>query len=154
MSSIEQQVPSPKVMKKIVKEIAKEEKEEESRIRELLDDLAKSEKERTKADKAVTRAEAALAKAEKKEVKAIEAANKATHERDIAGANRYHAEQKELLKREIDSKLLLEIHDKKQKAEEALRDQKTHNIAREAKLAGLLGKDTDSDQAKASDIVV
>ncbi|KAG6861267.1 hypothetical protein C0995_002075 [Termitomyces sp. Mi166 len=134
--------PSPKVVKKLEKELAKEEKIEASRVKDLLDDLAKTEKAHAKAVKAVHKAGSALAKAEKKEVKAVEAANKATHEHDIAVANRRNAEQDEQLKKRQDAKLVQDIEEKKVKAEVALRDQETHNKTREAKLAELKVTDT------------
>ncbi|KAG6916200.1 hypothetical protein DXG01_008082 [Tephrocybe rancida] len=136
MTSTEQVV-SPQVVKKLEKGIVKEGKIEDSRVKGLFDDLTKTEKERAKAEKAAHKAEDALAKAEKKEVKAVKAASKATHDHDIAVANRHNAEQKEQLKKQVDAKLLKEIQDKKLKAEAALKDQEMHNKAREAKLAEL-----------------
>ncbi|KAG5351886.1 hypothetical protein J132_05511 [Termitomyces sp. J132] len=139
------QAPSPKAVQNLEKELAKEAKIEASRVKDLLDDLAKTEKARTKAEKAVHKAESASAKAGKKEVKAVEAANKAAHKHDIAMANLRNAEQDEQLKKRQDAKLLQEMEVKKVKAEAALRDQETHTEARGAKLAEL--KETDARPA-------
>ncbi|KAG6896663.1 hypothetical protein C0992_006797 [Termitomyces sp. T32_za158] len=135
------QVSSPKSIKKLEKDLAKEGKMEASRVSHLLDDLAKTEKAHTKVEKAIHKAENALAKAEKKEVKAVKAANKAAHEHDIAVAKLHSAEQDEQLKKRQNAKLVQEIEVKKVKAEAALKDQETHNKAREAELAELKGTD-------------
>ncbi|KAG6886130.1 hypothetical protein C0993_002649 [Termitomyces sp. T159_Od127] len=124
-----EQTLSPKSVKKVEKDLAKEEKMEASRVKDLLDDLAKTEKAHTKTEKAVHKAENALAKAEKKELKAVKAANKAAHEHDIAVAKLHSTEQDEQLKKRQNVKLAQDIEVKKVKAEAALKDQEIHSVS-------------------------
>ncbi|KAF5383541.1 hypothetical protein D9615_003744 [Tricholomella constricta] len=146
MSSTTQPAPpSPQVLKKMEKEIAKEGKSEESRVKHILDELSSTEKSHRKAEKAVHSAESTLHKAEKKELSATKAANKATHDHDIAVTKRHSAEQDAQMKKQQELKLQKEIQAKKDAADAAIKAQNLHQQAREGKLAELHGTSAQPD---------
>ncbi|KAF8074704.1 hypothetical protein FPV67DRAFT_1665452 [Lyophyllum atratum] len=127
--------PASPTVKKMEKELAKEGKTEEAHVKHILHDLASTEKAQAKAEKAARKAESALNKAGKKELAAAKAANKATHNRDIAVTKKHSAEEDARLKQQRDTKLQKDIQDKKAMADAAVKDQELHNRARDAKLA-------------------
>ncbi|SJL01562.1 uncharacterized protein ARMOST_04884 [Armillaria ostoyae] len=125
------------------KQIQKESKLEDSTVKHSLKDLASTEKGVKKADKGLDKAGKTLAKREKEELSAVKALNKATHQHNIAVAKSNDAQKDLKLKQNHDAKLHQELETKKTQVESAINAQKTHNEAREAKIADMHGGGTE-----------
>ncbi|KAK0490608.1 hypothetical protein IW261DRAFT_25217 [Armillaria novae-zelandiae] len=125
------------------KQIQNESKMEDSAVKHSLKDLASTEKRVKKADKGLDKAGKTLAKREKEELSAVKALNKATHQHNIAVAKSNDAQKDLKLKQNHDAKLHQELDTKKTQVEGAINAQKTHNEAREAKIADMHGGGTE-----------
>ncbi|KAK0206091.1 hypothetical protein DFS33DRAFT_1312248 [Desarmillaria ectypa] len=135
---------SDAALHKLEKQIQKESKLEDSTVKHSLKDLASAEKGVKKADKGLDKAGKTLAKREKEELSAVKALNKATHEHNISAAKSEDAQKDLKMKQNHDAKLHQELETKKAQVEGAINAQKTHNEAREARIAEMQAVGTGS----------